>query len=138
MGVYCIFIFLSTKVITSQKILCNADKHLASTIFTASAFLGASLVLAAMARAACNHLIPSLVHPLKLTLYRNQPLCTGNSHFTGIFAYRRRFSSSKISMSLRAGIVGLPNVGKSTLFNAVVSHSFPFLYSAIMLLCFKN
>ncbi|KAJ4980205.1 hypothetical protein NE237_010985 [Protea cynaroides] len=34
--------------------------------------------------------------------------------------YRRRFcSSSKISISLKSGIVGLPNVGKSSLFNSV-------------------
>ncbi|CAL9016611.1 unnamed protein product [Prunus brigantina] len=77
-----------------------------------------------------SRLLPSLLVPVR---QRNHYQLMGVIG-TGLSRGRRfsAASSSKISMSLKAGIVGLPNVGKSTLFNAVVENgkaqaaNFPF------------
>ena len=52
----------------------------------------------------------------------NGMISVGRSHLTAIcrpHSFKRFFRSGSISMKLQTGIVGLPNVGKSTLFNAL-------------------
>ncbi|CDP13607.1 unnamed protein product [Coffea canephora] len=84
---------------------------------------------------ACSHFIPSkLAISTTTTLRLSKPSLQlqWSLHSNSLLFKRRLSSTARIAMSLKAGIVGLPNVGKSTLFNSVVENgkaqaaNFPF------------
>lgn len=80
----------------------------------------------------CRTRIPlmSMVKSHHSVLLSSRTIAVASSGYSSVFftggqrvvsvELRRRFSAGRVSMALKSGIVGLPNVGKSTLFNALV------------------
>ncbi len=68
-------------------------------------------------RSTCQGLLSSTI---SMTLGITQSPISYNSLRTSLRSACRGFHSSSVSLKLQTGIVGMPNVGKSTLFNALI------------------
>jgi 50S ribosome-binding GTPase len=83
---------------------------------------GAGVAARPLARAACaSRTCPSSASTAFLGASLRVALAGGGARPAG--AGRRSLHAAPITMKLKSGIVGLPNVGKSTLFNALVENS---------------
>lgn len=85
--------------------------------------------------AAAARVLESAMLGMRWSPFSASSCCYGYSTLLFRCQWPRLYSAgSRLSMNLRAGIVGLPNVGKSTLFNAVVSSPFIPMYRILLYL----